>query len=66
MLINTLLAQKVLADPEWARRLTHADLRGLMPLFWSNINPYGTFYLDMARRLDLGLPTASDEQPVLA
>jgi hypothetical protein len=22
-------------------------------LFWSNINPYGTFRLDMAQRLDL-------------
>jgi len=58
------LVQNVLAEPEWARGLTEPDLRGLTPLFWSNINPYGTFYLDMARRLDLGLPDASDE-PVI-
>jgi len=25
-------------------------------MFWSNINPYGTFHLDMDKRLDLGLP----------
>jgi hypothetical protein len=40
-------------------------IRGLTPLFWSNINPYGTFFLDMARRLDLGLSIASDESAVL-
>lgn len=39
VLLNTLLGQKVLAEPEWADRLTEADLRGLTPLFWSNINP---------------------------
>lgn len=27
--------------------------RGLTPLFWSNINPYGRFRLDMNTRLDL-------------
>ena len=56
----------MLAEPEWAGRLTDADMRGLTPLFWSNINPYGTFHLDMARRLDLGLPLASDESAVFA
>jgi TnpA family transposase len=35
VLLNTLLVQKVLAEPEWAGRLTDADLRGLTPLFWS-------------------------------
>ena len=56
--INTLLLQQVLAEPEWASRLTDADLRGLTPLFWSNINPYGTFHLDMNTRLDLELVAA--------
>jgi Tn3 transposase DDE domain len=56
VLLNTLLVQNVLAEPEWAKGLTEADLRGLTPLFWSNINPYGTFHLDMAQRLDLGAP----------
>ncbi|MFE7539470.1 hypothetical protein [Streptomyces platensis] len=31
---------------------------GLTALFWSNINPYGTFRLEMGTRLDLGLPAA--------
>ena len=56
--INTLLLQQVLAEPEWASRLTDADLRGLTPLFWSNINPYGTFHLDMDTWLDLALVAA--------
>lgn len=53
--INTLLLQQVLAEPAWAKKLTDEDRRGLTVLFWSNINPYGTFRLDMGKRLDLGL-----------
>ncbi|MFD9426880.1 MULTISPECIES: hypothetical protein [unclassified Streptomyces] len=26
-------------------------------LFWSNVNPYGTFHLDMDKRLDLASAT---------
>ncbi|MFI5689074.1 Tn3 family transposase [Streptomyces sp. NPDC051636] len=51
--INTLLLQQVPAEPAWASRLTPEDRRGLTALFWSNINPYGTFRLDMNKRLDL-------------
>ncbi|MEU4725665.1 Tn3 family transposase [Nonomuraea dietziae] len=51
--VNTLLLQAVLADPAWAERLTAEDRRGLSPLFWSHINPYGRFHLDMDKRLDL-------------
>jgi TnpA family transposase len=61
VLINTRLLDRVLADPEWADRLTAHDRRGLTPLFWSNVNPYGTFRLDMDRRLefDRGPTTAA-------
>ncbi|MFD5437068.1 Tn3 family transposase [Kitasatospora sp. NPDC127067] len=52
--VNTLLVQQVLADPKWADRLTDADRRGLSPLFWTHVNPYGRFELDMNTRLDLG------------
>ncbi|MFE7541634.1 Tn3 family transposase [Streptomyces platensis] len=53
--VNTLLVQQVLAEPAWASRLSEEDRRGLTALFWSNVNPYGTFRLDMDQRLDLGL-----------
>jgi TnpA family transposase len=51
--INTQLLQAVLRDPAWAGKLTEEDRRGLSPLFWSHVNPYGRFRLDMNTRLDL-------------
>ncbi|MEV0375549.1 transposase [Streptomyces sp. NPDC050636] len=51
--INTLLLQRVLADPAWAKKLSDEDRRGLTTHFWSNISPYGTFRLEMDKRLDL-------------
>ena len=51
--INTQLLQAVLRDPAWAGKLTGEDRRGLSPLFWSHVNPYGRFRLDMETRLDL-------------
>ena len=63
--VNTLLLQQVLADPAWANRMTDDDRRGLTPLFWSHINPYGTFRLDMDTRLELAA-TAPDEEELSA
>lgn len=40
--INTQLLQAVLRDPAWAAKLTKEDRRGLSPLFWSHVNPYGS------------------------
>lgn len=51
--VNTLMLQDVLADPEWADVLTAADLRGLTPLFWTHVRPYGEVKLDMSHRLEL-------------
>nr|WP_019854321.1 Tn3 family transposase [Actinopolyspora mortivallis] len=51
--VNTLLLQQVLAEDSWGQSLNDADCRALSPLFWSNINPYGRFRLDMERQLDL-------------
>jgi hypothetical protein len=52
--INTLMLQDVLADPEWAELLKPADRRGLTPLFWQHVQPYGEVRLDVAKRLSLG------------
>ena len=51
--VNTLMLQRVLAEPRWRARMTAADVRGLTPLIWGHVNPYGVFDLDMERRLDL-------------
>ncbi len=48
--VNTLLLQRVLAYGEWHGRLGDADRRGLTPLFWSHVNPYGRFRLDLDLR----------------
>jgi hypothetical protein len=39
-------------------RLAPADRRGLTPLVWGHVSPYGAFDLDMEQRLDLDLPVA--------
>ncbi|GAA4224801.1 hypothetical protein GCM10023075_21180 [Streptosporangium album] len=52
--INTLMLQDVLADPQWAKLLKPADRRGLTPLFWQHVQPYGEVRLDVAKRLPLG------------
>jgi TnpA family transposase len=51
--VNTLLLQAVLEDPDFHDLLDDNDRRGLSPLIWTHINPYGRFHLDMDTRLDL-------------
>jgi TnpA family transposase len=51
--VNTLMLQDVLAEDAWADQLTPADRRGLTPLFWSHVRPYGEVRLDLESRLDL-------------
>jgi hypothetical protein len=57
--INTLLVERVLSEPPWASRLTDADRRALTPVFWTHVNPYGKFTLDMDSQLDLDPPAAA-------
>lgn len=67
--VNTLMLQDILGEPEWADLLTTADRRGLTPLFWSHVRPYGEVNLDMDARLNLtavampGPRAAADEAP---
>jgi hypothetical protein len=49
--INTILIQNVLNEPQWAKRMTPDDLRGLTPLIYNHVNPYGLFLLNMNERL---------------
>ena len=53
--INTLMTQEVLTDPVWSERMTAADWRGLTPLFYGHVNPYGTFDLDMEKWIPFSL-----------
>lgn len=54
--INTLMIQQVLAEPAWAGRLNAQDLRGITPLIYSHVNPYGSFLLDLHSRLPIDPP----------
>jgi len=49
--INTLMIQRVLSEPAWVQRLLPDDLRALTPLLYAHVTPYGTFRLDMSKRL---------------
>ena len=51
--INTLMLQNVLADPLWSSQMKEEDRRGLTPLFYKHVNPYGEFKLDLGKRLPL-------------
>ena len=51
--INTLLIQEVLAEPAWRDRMTVDDWRGLTPLIYHHVNPYGRIELNMDRRLSI-------------
>jgi TnpA family transposase len=51
--VNTLMLQKILAQPHWKGKLTARDLSGMTPLIWDHVNPYGRFELDMNVRLPL-------------
>jgi len=63
--VNTLMIQDILADPAWQDVLTEEDLRGLTPLFWTHVSPYGVFRLQMDQRLallDTSPATTAQEQ----
>ena len=49
--IQTLMIQDVLEEPAWINKMTKEDLRGLTPLIYSNVNPYGLIQLNMTERL---------------
>jgi TnpA family transposase/putative NIF3 family GTP cyclohydrolase 1 type 2 len=54
-LVNTLLLQEVLAEDAWKTPMKPEDWRGLTPLFYQHVNPYGRFTLDLTQRLPLSL-----------
>jgi len=51
--IDTLMIQKVLAQPHWQGKMTQRDFAALTPLIWEHVNPYGRFDLDITARLNL-------------
>ena len=52
--VNTRMLQTVLAEPAWHGRMAPEDYRGLTPLIYAHVNPYGRFDLDLNNRIDFG------------
>jgi TnpA family transposase len=57
--VNTLLIQRVLAELEQFQRMQKEDLRGLTPLIYSHVTPYGMFRLDLSERIDIEEPLSA-------
>ncbi len=55
------LTRPIRWDLVWQGVLTAEDRRGLTPLFWGHILPYGQVNLNMTSRLALGGPKGSDQ-----
>jgi TnpA family transposase len=51
--INTLMIQELLSQPSWTDRLTAEDRRGITPLIYDHVNPFGLFPCDMDSRINL-------------
>jgi len=56
--INPLMLQRVLEEPDWLARMLPEDLRPLSPLIYHHFSPYGTFELDMGKRLPIDTTNA--------
>ncbi len=50
ILVNTMLLDKVIIGYNFFERMSEKDFRSLTPLYTSNINPYGTFSLDLNKK----------------
>ncbi len=47
ILVNTMMIDKVIKEDGFFKQMTDDDFNSLTPLFTQNINPYGTFLLDL-------------------
>ena len=56
--VNTRMMQSVLRNPDAVARLSPEDYRGLTPLIYLHINPYGRFEVDLDKRIDFELMAA--------
>ena len=50
--VNTLMLQRVLSEQKWKARMTSEDWRGLTPLIYPHVSPYGAFNLNLDQRIN--------------
>jgi TnpA family transposase len=51
--INTLMLQQVVVESDWLGKMEIEDKRAISPLLNEHINPYGSFTLDLSKRLEI-------------
>ena len=49
--VNTLMIQRVLKEKKWRDQMKKEDYRGMTPLIYNHVAPYGSFKLDMKKRI---------------
>jgi len=49
--VNTLMIQQVLDEEQWLSQMQDDDFRALTPLIYQHVTPYGSFDLDMKKRI---------------
>lgn len=49
--VNTLMIQQVLDEENWLAQMEDEDFRALTPLIYQHVTPYGSFDLDMKKRI---------------
>ena len=49
--VNTHMFQDVLSEPEWRQLMKKEDYRGITPLIYHHVNPYGRFELKLGDRM---------------
>ncbi|WP_342268346.1 Tn3 family transposase [Candidatus Tisiphia endosymbiont of Empis tessellata] len=53
--INTLMLQQILVESSWLERMSNEDKRAISSLISEHINPYGSFSLDLNKRLAINV-----------
>ena len=49
--VNAMMLQQIVKENNLIDKLTEEDKRGLTPLIYEHISPYGSFKLDMDKKL---------------
>lgn len=52
--VNTLMFQDILMKKKWFALMTPEDFRAMCPLIYEHITPYGSFNLNMKKRIPIG------------
>lgn len=51
--VNTQMYQSILSEPQWKDRMSPEDFRGITPLIYNHVNPYGRFDVNLDRRIKI-------------